>query len=606
MTKKITWNDKVGVIPYLTREIQVQDRDMNEIKDVINSNADILDVVEEKNITGIEVVSTFADEGGGLPFLPATGVLGISYKVAKDPDTAKNGYYHWSGSIYIRDEDLANGVSENGNVDPISGGTSFKYSRDFNKYDDTIIINEYIRDGGVFDNYPLLISGTKIWGNEVFTPKMDGLKIKTEVGGVVLSIYKVNINTGASVLLDTAIADGTTQIIPLQTTFLTDEYLGVSGNFGFFYNTEAFNGFNIDAGVPSKNLSLGFAFSAFTSDTLNEYKEENEFIFENHSLLNVNTSGIFLNESGAEVSDASWGVSGYIDVIGLNEIYISAHVAGGTYGFCVFYDNLGGVISVLKKSSIPTGVIDELLIELPVGTETVRFTIQLFQASTFDFVVKKTTVVSKVDELNKLLGGAVEWVAMGDSITTGVGSTTGLRSYVDIMENMFTDVVVVKSNFTGQTIRNQLMTSYLDITSETKIVTMFYGTNDARDVNTSLFGDVATVLAKPYANLLSGATSMESLRLFIEDVKRNFPSVLIYVFTPMKSTLNFKTEIDLFISKEIELCNYMGVPIIDMFNNSGITWEDSIYTGDDLHPNDDGYLLMARYISTVINLRNAF
>ena len=43
---KITWEDKVGVTPYETRINQVQDIDMNELKLVVNDNADLFDGLE--------------------------------------------------------------------------------------------------------------------------------------------------------------------------------------------------------------------------------------------------------------------------------------------------------------------------------------------------------------------------------------------------------------------------------------------------------------------------------------------------------------------------------------------------------------------------------
>lgn len=41
-TKKITYNDKVSIVPPGVRENQVWDLDMNEIKSVVNDNADEL------------------------------------------------------------------------------------------------------------------------------------------------------------------------------------------------------------------------------------------------------------------------------------------------------------------------------------------------------------------------------------------------------------------------------------------------------------------------------------------------------------------------------------------------------------------------------------
>src|SRR6056297_1165309 len=39
---KITWDDKVGLIPRKIRINQCQDRDLNEIKTAVNNNADLL------------------------------------------------------------------------------------------------------------------------------------------------------------------------------------------------------------------------------------------------------------------------------------------------------------------------------------------------------------------------------------------------------------------------------------------------------------------------------------------------------------------------------------------------------------------------------------
>lgn len=38
--------------------------------------------------------------------LPATGTLNISYKVTNDPTTSNNGYYHWNGSVYVKDASI--------------------------------------------------------------------------------------------------------------------------------------------------------------------------------------------------------------------------------------------------------------------------------------------------------------------------------------------------------------------------------------------------------------------------------------------------------------------------------------------------------------------
>jgi len=74
--------------------------------------------LEENQYTGVVVYSTLAE-------LPATGTLLVSYKVSNDTDSSKNGYYHWSGSAYVKDAGLANGSVAKNDDEAISGNTAY-------------------------------------------------------------------------------------------------------------------------------------------------------------------------------------------------------------------------------------------------------------------------------------------------------------------------------------------------------------------------------------------------------------------------------------------------------------------------------------------------
>ena len=57
MAHKITWDDKVGIVPREVRINQVQDRDMNEVKLAVNDNADLLIVVEgETDVNTLDII----------------------------------------------------------------------------------------------------------------------------------------------------------------------------------------------------------------------------------------------------------------------------------------------------------------------------------------------------------------------------------------------------------------------------------------------------------------------------------------------------------------------------------------------------------------------
>jgi len=69
--------------------------------DLILKGSQINDL-QQNQVTGVEVYSTLAD-------LPSTGSSLTSYKVSNDTTSANNGYYHWNGSSYVKD----NGIYEN-------------------------------------------------------------------------------------------------------------------------------------------------------------------------------------------------------------------------------------------------------------------------------------------------------------------------------------------------------------------------------------------------------------------------------------------------------------------------------------------------------------
>ena len=76
--------------------------------------------------SGVIVFQTYALLDAYTPATTAeeTG----SFKVANDPTPALNGYYSWvSGTTYIQDASLVNGLIENGEVEAVSGSTVFTY-----------------------------------------------------------------------------------------------------------------------------------------------------------------------------------------------------------------------------------------------------------------------------------------------------------------------------------------------------------------------------------------------------------------------------------------------------------------------------------------------
>lgn len=118
MSNKITYTDKIGLTDKTNHANQWWDDDANEIKIKHNLNDTRIDNLEENQVTGVQVYTTYAD-------LPVTGTLLVSYKVADDPTPSNNGYYHWNGSVYLPDASLANGLINLGESEAVNGDTVY-------------------------------------------------------------------------------------------------------------------------------------------------------------------------------------------------------------------------------------------------------------------------------------------------------------------------------------------------------------------------------------------------------------------------------------------------------------------------------------------------
>jgi len=68
MSDKITYEDKVGIKPKTVRKNQVQDLDMNEIKDKHNNLDDRVIAIESSGVTGVTPIDVGAEWSSGLSF----------------------------------------------------------------------------------------------------------------------------------------------------------------------------------------------------------------------------------------------------------------------------------------------------------------------------------------------------------------------------------------------------------------------------------------------------------------------------------------------------------------------------------------------------------
>jgi len=220
--------------------------------------------------------------------------------------------------------------------------------------------------------------------------------------------------------------------------------------------------------------------------------------------------------------------------------------------------------------------------------------------------IKYPTVDSVNDKLktvNSFNPTITKWAGLGDSITVGMGSTGGNTSYFNIISDMFPFISTTKIAVSGATVvptvgHAQLSDLVDDVPIDANLITVMIGVNDF--IEERNVGDVYEVSTKDYSDLNQNNSFAEAFRYNLETLKNNFPLAKIIVITPIQSTIGWDSTIPLklYVDVEIEIANFLSIPVIDAYSNSGVYGEFSPYFDDTVHPNDSGYALIAKQVVT--------
>jgi len=196
----------------------------------------------------------------------------------------------------------------------------------------------------------------------------------------------------------------------------------------------------------------------------------------------------------------------------------------------------------------------------------------------------------------------LNYYALGDSITNGVGSTSDSYGYADILNAKFNFKSFTKLAVIGATTmtflgRSELADQVSSIGADADIITVLIGMNDYQLGNP--LGDVDAVLQKPYASLDKSLSFAEAFRYCLETMKLNHMQATIYVILPLQTRLAGPVPLDQFRATEIKIANYLSIPVIMANTESGL-WSGGTFMPDAAHPNDTGYTILANYIARKI------
>lgn len=184
------------------------------------------------------------------------------------------------------------------------------------------------------------------------------------------------------------------------------------------------------------------------------------------------------------------------------------------------------------------------------------------------------------------------WYAIGDSITYA-------NKYQPLVQRSLGIKSVVTDAVPGETIRTMANRITAQNLQQIDLITVFGGTNDyanktvlgtihdAKTKNT-FYGNLKYDIEKILADKQKNATVV-----FFTPLKRGaFKKQVVY---PKPNAAGFKLED--YVDAEKKVCKLYSIPVIDLFNESGIEAKNlKQYTIDNLHPNDAGHRLLANVI----------
>lgn len=203
-----------------------------------------------------------------------------------------------------------------------------------------------------------------------------------------------------------------------------------------------------------------------------------------------------------------------------------------------------------------------------------------------------------------------KYACVGDSISYGAASTGGKTSWCDYLAERL-GATLQKRASNGNYIYNHMRKQIEGINTDTELVTIMMGTNDAYAFKEGLkeglvIGDVKEIIGMTndypddYTQSSLYAEGLNILGIFrwcLERLKRKLPNARIVVITPLPSSTRDEVTLKTIIAGEAAICHFLGIEVYMPTSSAmfDFTYFNALLA-DKLHPNDAGYKAVAGWV----------
>ncbi len=188
------------------------------------------------------------------------------------------------------------------------------------------------------------------------------------------------------------------------------------------------------------------------------------------------------------------------------------------------------------------------------------------------------------------IGPELKYVALGDSLTAGVGVTNFQETYpylfAEALPNSVTLINLANPGVTSkEVLQNQVNQA---LAEKPDLITILIGTNDIHNlVSPERFGE-------NYSQIIGQLNNTGAKIVLINIPYLGAPSL---VYFPYNYLLNFRINQFNQVIEQLAATNHLG--FIDLYSKtySQFSSSDQFYTKDLFHPNQKGYILIQQIIN---------